>query len=108
VVPGDDKFLQAVHSGSRWNPQASHGRTTWQAKRADGLEGGDGTGFPGSQALCAASRLAHSDPEAEVNLVTDDFNLAVGAVLQQKVAVGWQPLAFFSRKLDSVQLILCI
>jgi hypothetical protein len=35
-------------------------------------------------ALCAASRLAHPDPGAEVNLVTDASNLAVGAVLQQE------------------------
>jgi hypothetical protein len=55
-------------------------------------------------ALCAASRLAHPDPEAEVNLVTDASNSAVGAVLQQRVAAGWQPLAFFSKKLDSAQL----
>ncbi len=36
--------------------------------------------------------------------MTDASNSAVGAVLQQKVAAGWQPLAFYSRKLDSVQL----
>jgi hypothetical protein len=53
-------------------------------------------------ALCAASRLAHPDPEAEVNLVTDTSNSAVGAVLQQRVGAGWQP--FFSKKLDSAQL----
>jgi hypothetical protein len=35
-------------------------------------------------ALCAASWLAHPDPEAEVNLVTDASNSAVGAVLQQE------------------------
>jgi hypothetical protein len=29
---------------------------------------------------------------------------AVAAILQQKVAAGWQPLAFYSRKLDSAQL----
>jgi hypothetical protein len=37
-------------------------------------------------------------------LVTDASNSAVGAVLQQRVAAGWQPLAFFSKKLDSAQL----
>ncbi len=36
--------------------------------------------------------------------MTDASNSAVGAVLQQRVAVGWQPLAFFSKKLDSAQL----
>ncbi len=55
-------------------------------------------------ALCAASGLAHPDPEAEVNLVTDASNSAVGAVLQQRLAAGWQPLTFFSKKLDSAQL----
>jgi hypothetical protein len=65
-----------------------------------------GTTFQAAKdALCAARWLAHLDPEAEVNLVTDASNSAVGAVLQQKVAAGWQPPAFFSRKLDSAQLI---
>jgi hypothetical protein len=55
-------------------------------------------------ALSAASRLAYPDPVAEVNLVTDTSSAVVGAVLQPKVAAGWQPVAFFSRKLDSAQL----
>jgi hypothetical protein len=55
-------------------------------------------------ALCASSRLSHPDPEAEVNLVTDASNSAVGVVLQQRVAAGWQPLPFFSKKLNSAQL----
>ncbi len=64
-----------------------------------------GAAFQASKdALCAASRLAHPDPEVEVNLVTDASNSAVGAVLQQRVAAGWQLLAFFSKKLDSAQL----
>ena len=46
-------------------------------------------------ALCAASRLAHPDPEAEVNLVTDASNSAVGAVLQQRVAAGWHSQIFY-------------
>ncbi len=37
-------------------------------------------------------------------MVTDASNSEVGAVSQQKVAAGWQPLPFFSRKLDSAQL----
>ncbi len=36
--------------------------------------------------------------------MTDASSSAVGAVLQQRVAAGWQPLAFFSKELDSAQL----
>ncbi len=36
--------------------------------------------------------------------MTDASNSAVGAVLQQRVAAGWQTLAFFSKKLVSAQL----
>jgi hypothetical protein len=93
-IRGAAGILRPLTDALRGKPR---GRVIWTAAM--------GAAFQATKdALCAASRLAHPDPEAEVNLVTDASNSAVGAVLQQWVAAGWQPLAFFSKKLDSAQL----
>lgn len=55
------------------------------------------------QDLADASLLAHLRDDAELCLATDASDTAVGAVLQQRSEKGWQPLAFFSKKLDSAQ-----
>ncbi len=93
-IQGAAGILRPVTDALRGKPR---GRVVWTAAM--------GAAFQAAKdALCTASRLAHPDPEAEVNLVTDASNSAVGGVLQQRVAAGWQPLAFFSKKLDSAQL----
>ena len=53
--------------------------------------------------LSQAAPLAHPDPAVPLALVTDASTTAMGAVLQQRVGDAWQPLAFFSRKLNSAQ-----
>lgn len=53
--------------------------------------------------LANAALLAHPDCQAKLALVTDASDLAMGAVLQQLVNGVWQPLAFFSRKLNPAQ-----
>ena len=50
--------------------------------------------------LSRAALLAHPDPSAPLALVMDALTTAMGAVLQQRLEVVWQPLAFFSRKLS--------
>jgi hypothetical protein len=93
-IQGAAGILRPLTDALRGKPR---GRVIWTAAM--------GAAFQAAKdALCAASRLAHPDPGAEVNLVIDASNSAVGAVLQQRVAAGWQPLAFFSKKLDSAQL----
>jgi cleavage and polyadenylation specificity factor subunit 1 len=47
--------------------------------------------------------LAHPEPSAQLALVTDASSSAMGAVLQQRVNNAWQPLAFFSKKLNAAQ-----
>ncbi|XP_061887077.1 uncharacterized protein LOC133638459 isoform X5 [Entelurus aequoreus] len=49
--------------------------------------------------LAEAALLAHPVSAAPVALTTDASDVAVGAVVEQRVANVWQPLAFFSRKL---------
>jgi cleavage and polyadenylation specificity factor subunit 1 len=53
--------------------------------------------------LSRATLLAHPDLSAPLALVTDASTSAMGVVLQQRVNNAWQPLAFFSRKLNPAQ-----
>ncbi len=51
-----------------------------------------------------ATLLFHPDPEAaSLVITTDASHRAVGAVLEQKVAGDWQPLALFSRMLSMTE-----
>jgi hypothetical protein len=54
-------------------------------------------------ALCEAASLAHPDPKAAVSLACDASDTHVGAVLQQWSPQGWQPLSFYSKKLDELK-----
>ena len=51
--------------------------------------------------LATATLLAYPLPSAPLCLACDASDTAIGSVLQQRVDGQWQPLAFFSRKLDS-------
>lgn len=53
--------------------------------------------------LADATLLHHPVASAELQLITDASNFAIGAVLQQVVDGAVQPLAFFSRKLKKQQ-----
>jgi hypothetical protein len=53
--------------------------------------------------LSRATLLAHLDPSAPLALVTDTSTSMMGAMLQQRVDNAWQPVAFFSRKLNVAQ-----
>jgi hypothetical protein len=53
--------------------------------------------------LSQVALLAYPDPTATLALVTDASTNAMGAVFQQQVQDIWQPLAFFSRKLNPAQ-----
>jgi hypothetical protein len=53
--------------------------------------------------LSRGTLLTHPDPSAPLALVTDASTSAIGTVLQQHVQKSWQPLAFFSKNLNSAQ-----
>lgn len=55
------------------------------------------------KSLSDAVMLVHPVPEAKLALVTDASNISLGAVLQQRVEDTWQPLAFFSKKMNPTQ-----
>ena len=55
-------------------------------------------------ALADATRLSHLYPNAELCLMVDASDFAVGGVLQQMVNGDWQPIAFFSRCMQPTEM----
>lgn len=57
------------------------------------------------ESIAQATMLCHPAPDAELSLVTDASDTAIGGALHQTLADGTvQPLGFFSRKLSKPQL----
>ncbi|XP_066964234.1 uncharacterized protein [Macrobrachium rosenbergii] len=54
-------------------------------------------------ALAEATALAHQDPKGSLQLTTDASNVACGAVLEQVINGGPQPIAFFSKKFNPAE-----
>lgn len=52
------------------------------------------------ESLAQAALLAHPKIDAELALFTDASDHSVGAAFQQRSNDGWEPLAFFSKKLS--------
>ena len=62
------------------------------------------TAFSKSKNLLAQSALlVYPRENCKVCIVADVSDIAVGAALQQETDGIWQPIAFFSRKLDKTQ-----
>ena len=55
------------------------------------------------QALSNAAMLAHPDSSLPLAITSDASDVAIGAVLEQRGPKGWEPLAFFSKKLSDSQ-----
>jgi len=53
--------------------------------------------------LTQTAILAHPKTYAELALFTDASDHSIGAVLQQKQEDGWEPLAFYSKKLSPTE-----
>ena len=51
------------------------------------------------EALAKASLLVHPKPDAPTSIIADASDVAVRAVLQQRIGESWCPTAYFSRKL---------
>ena len=53
--------------------------------------------------LAQSASLVYPREDCNISIVSDASDKAVGAVLQQETRGVWQPIAFFSRKLDKAQ-----
>lgn len=59
--------------------------------------------FEKTKSLADAAMLVHPHIGAKLRIVSDAFDLAMGAVLEQGERDTWEPLAFFSRKFSPSQ-----
>ena len=55
------------------------------------------------EALASATLLHHPPHDAQLALTADASKVAMGAVLEQRGPKGWEPLAYFSKKLSTPQ-----
>ena len=55
------------------------------------------------QILANATLLVHPNSTAQINITCDASDVAVGGVLQQFLNGMWQPLSFFSKKLNPAE-----
>ena len=55
------------------------------------------------QILAIATLLVHPDPSAQLDITCDASDFAVGGDLQQYIDNVWQPLSFFSKKLNPAE-----
>ena len=58
-------------------------------------------------ALANATLLHHPDPSLPLAVTTDASDVAIGGVIEQRGPEGWEPLAFYSKKLSTSQKAWC-
>jgi hypothetical protein len=105
---GHGEFLQAVPAQHRPHAAATDGRFARRHEGVDRLEWSAAmdAAFAGAkQALLTATHLAHPTVGAELSVVVDASATHVGACSQQQLPgrKEWQPLGFFSKKLETAQ-----
>ena len=54
-------------------------------------------------ALANSTMLHHPDPNLPLAITTDASDVAIGAVIEQRGPHGWEPLAFWSKKLSDTR-----
>ena len=72
-------------------------------KRLDWTEGCQQSFEAIKEALASATMLKHPDSNAALAITADASDEAIGAVLEQRGQSGWEPLAFYSAKLQPSQ-----
>ena len=55
------------------------------------------------KALANATLLTHPQPDGQLAIMSDASDVAVGAVLQQRVDQQWHPISYFSKKLKPAE-----
>ena len=103
------RFLGMVNYYRRFVPKAAHHlfhlfealkddpkRLQWSDLRESSFEAI-------KDALADATMLHHPDPRLPLAVTSDASQVAIGAVIEQRGPKGWEPLAFFSKKLTPSQ-----
>jgi hypothetical protein len=96
-LPAAAKLLRPLTDALRGG-KAAREQIEWSAEMEEAFSAT-------KHALAKAALLAHPSPGAEVALMVDASGYHVGAALQQRTSAeaAWQPLGFYSKKLDSAQ-----
>ncbi|XP_061729197.1 uncharacterized protein LOC133534126 [Cydia pomonella] len=105
-------FLGMINFYRRFLPRAAEIQAPLHALLTGSVKGSQAVNLTGDtlkafqackESLSNAAMLAHPDCTANLAVVTDASDKALGAVLQQFKNGAWEPLAFFSRKLSPSQ-----
>ena len=103
------RFLGMVNYYRRNIPKAAHNlydlfeALKTKAKKLDWSQEHQNSFVAIKEALAKRTLLHHPRPGAKLALTTDASDFAVGAVLEQRSPAGWEPLAFYSAKLQETQ-----
>ena len=106
------EFLGLVNFYRRFLPHAADllypltqllGDSTSGTKEVNWTEAAQAAFNAVKEALANATLLVHPQPNAQLAIMSDASDVAVGAVLQQRVSGQWQPISYFSRKLKPAE-----
>ena len=97
-IPGAAKTLAPLTEELKGSPSGST-KLQWTAAMIVAFD-------TAKTSLCSSALLSHPSSAAELVVVTDASSSHMGAALLQRRCRGdpWQPLGFFSKKLDSTQM----
>ncbi len=97
-LPGAAKFLKPLTDNLKGSPKPT-ALIQWSPEMVEAFK-------TAKTAVATATYLVHPSPGAEICLMVDASADHVGAALQQgsSPSAGWQPLGFFSKKLDAAQM----
>lgn len=106
------QFLGMVNFYRRFIPDAAKTQVPLNAALTDKVKGNAPVPWTSErehaftqckESLARAALLAHPVPSAPLAIFADASDHAVGAALQQNVSGTWQPLAFFTKKLNPAE-----
>lgn len=110
---GLQEFAGMVNFYHRFLPRAAHvmrplyaliaATSKTKSKTLTWTPEASGAFVAAKEALRRAVMLTYPEPDAPTAVTSDASDVAVGAVLEQKTATGWRPLAFFSRALQPAE-----
>lgn len=103
------RFLGMINYYKRFIPKsAAHLFHLYEAlkskpKHLEWTKGCDASFSAIKEALAQATMLCHPRHDAQLAITADASKIAIGAVLEQRGSQGWEPLGFFSAKLQPNQ-----
>ncbi|GFS78888.1 transposon Ty3-G Gag-Pol polyprotein [Trichonephila clavipes] len=89
--------------GGHTNQKKSHSRVRKSSEPLKWSENAEHAFLAAKNAISEATLLSHSIPGAQLSLWVDASDIAIGGTLSQLSQGKWEPIAFFSMKLNKSQ-----